>query len=100
MAPWSFTTFNTSESTSTRPPSKPVRTLRQIIIRQLRPGQKRRTRGQVPAGVLPHSGYVEATEAEHRWSIQNSDIRGDEVCQSFKRNQPRKSSPESSRSIL
>src|SRR5215471_2814460 len=48
MAPWSFTTFSTSESTSIQPPGKPFQTLEQIIIRQLCCEQRRRTRGQVP----------------------------------------------------
>src|SRR5215471_15112012 len=47
MAPWSFTTFNTSESTSTLPSGKPLQTLEQIIIRQLCREQRRRSRGQV-----------------------------------------------------
>src|SRR5215469_14784369 len=58
MAPWSFTTFNTSESTSTRPPVKPLRTLEQIIIRQLCLEQRRRTSGQVCRSNLPHSEAV------------------------------------------
>src|SRR5215467_3824167 len=48
MAPWSFTTFSTSESTSIQPPGKLLQTLEQIIIRQLCCEQRRRTRGQVP----------------------------------------------------
>src|SRR5215467_8016149 len=48
MAPWSFTTFSTSESTSIQPPGKPLQTLEQIIIRQLSREQRNRTRGQVP----------------------------------------------------
>jgi len=36
----------------------------------LRRGQESRTFGQVPAGNLPHSSYVETDEAEHRLSIQ------------------------------
>ena len=42
---------------------EPFWTLEQAIIRQLRRGQESRTRGQVPAGILPHSGYDEAAEA-------------------------------------
>src|SRR4249920_520859 len=48
MAPWSFTTFSTSESTSIQPPGKLLQTLEQIIIRQLSLEQRNRTRGQVP----------------------------------------------------
>src|SRR6476660_1654800 len=48
MAPWSFTTFSTSESTSIQPPGKLLQTLEQIIIRQLSRKQRNRTRGQVP----------------------------------------------------
>src|SRR6516162_2463785 len=56
--PWSFTTFNTSERTSTRPPGKPRQTPEQIIIRQLCCEQKRRTRGQVSRPKLRHSEAV------------------------------------------
>src|SRR4249920_2897301 len=32
-----------------------------------------------PAGILRHNSYVESTEAEHRWSFQNSKILEDQV---------------------
>src|SRR4051794_3299484 len=66
---------------------KPFRTLEQVIIRQVRPGQESRTREQAPQESCAHSSYVESTEADHRWSIQNSNVPEDEVWKSFKGNQ-------------
>src|SRR5437764_11935224 len=99
MAPWSFTTFSTSESTSIQPPGKPLQTLEQIIIRQLSREQRNRTRGQVPqesCGIVATSNQPKQSIAG-RFKIRN--ILEDEVWKSFKGNQSRKPWPESRSSI-